>query len=939
MALGTPYNVGSKAQAAGVTTTVVNVGTDANGDATTVPAAGESVFVLIGAGFGSAAITSVTDAKANTYVLSQKVTPANNESVWIYECLNPGTHLAAADAVTVTWTASTSGTTNVRVIGCAGVASSSADDTSGTTSGSSTAPSAATGSGLAQASELVISVIQSGNATGGVKTWGNSFTQMGHNLRSGSGSYLGVAVFSTTTTAAVTSSATLTTTGGWGQIVATYKASTGGAGALSIVQTSPLPAGQVGVAYTDQLTATGGITPYTWAITAGALPAGLTLASGTGGNQGTGDITYAGLNAGPGGAPTIAQLNAVNAAFGPVGCTKFFFSSGGSGIYTGLLGGDANGGGSSGWSASGGSAGYTCATITAAIPGIFIQVNWGAMMSATAINNFVSSIPRTVAEVGFCFQSEPEHAYAASAGAQFVSDYTDQANKIRAAQALTTVKLTLMTAHYYNPYQVGGSANAAILNGSFIPRADVVDVPGLDFYDRKVYWNGPDFSTSTGFVNWVNLVKGQGKPLCFPEYGISGAASAAEQNSRLQADWAYIQGAFGAGGTLSPYPLYMWNYWNVGGTGFSTAPPSTINQMLSAAVNSTWAAIEASAGGQNSGTPTGTGGAISGTPTAVVTNQAVTIRVTDAASVTASTAFTMTTTAAGALAITNTSPLPGGTTGVAYTTILTAVGGTAPYTWSLLSGTLPTGLAISGQTITGTPTVPGTSAFTLKVTDNVAATATLAASVTISSALSITTSSPLPGAAVGVSYTTTLAAVNGTTPYTWQVTAGVLPDGLILDTAAGVISGTPTTAGVGTFTVTVTDSAAAASATAAVVFTLPVASTGVLATPGRRKFGGGDADFAISASGTSITLVPNAVVTFWTALSGGSQYTDLQNTGGGAITSVTADANGQIPEFFGPAGIWKMAADAGGGTRRWVTASDIGDFLNAVYTSVHALGG
>ena len=50
---------------------------------------------------------------------------------------------------------------------------------------------------------------------------------------------------------------------------------------LSLTFTAP-PAGQVGVAYTDTLTAAGGTTPYTWSVSAGSLPAGLTLTASTG---------------------------------------------------------------------------------------------------------------------------------------------------------------------------------------------------------------------------------------------------------------------------------------------------------------------------------------------------------------------------------------------------------------------------------------------------------------------------------------------------------------------------------------------------------------------------------------------------------------------------------------------------------------------------------
>ena len=69
-------------------------------------------------------------------------------------------------------------------------------------------------------------------------------------------------------------------------------------------------------------------------------------------------------------------------------------------------------------------------------------------------------------------------------------------------------------------------------------------------------------------------------------------------------------------------------------------------------------------------------------------------------------------------------------------------------------------------------------------------------------ALAITTAS-LPAGTVNAAYSQTLAATGGTTPYSWSVSAGTLPAGLSLS-AAGVLGGTPTTAGTSNFTVQVT---------------------------------------------------------------------------------------------------------------------------------------
>jgi hypothetical protein len=64
--------------------------------------------------------------------------------------------------------------------------------------------------------------------------------------------------------------------------------------------------------------------------------------------------------------------------------------------------------------------------------------------------------------------------------------------------------------------------------------------------------------------------------------------------------------------------------------------------------------------------------------------------------------------------------LPNATFGTDYSQTLQAIGGTAPYHWSVVSGSLPGGLTLHSTTaqITGTPTSAGTSTFTVKVTDS-----------------------------------------------------------------------------------------------------------------------------------------------------------------------------------------------------------------------------
>ena len=96
-------------------------------------------------------------------------------------------------------------------------------------------------------------------------------------------------------------------------------------------------------------------------------------------------------------------------------------------------------------------------------------------------------------------------------------------------------------------------------------------------------------------------------------------------------------------------------------------------------------------------------------------------------------------------------------------------------------------------------------------------------SETPSSSLAISTTS-LPSGTVGTSYSATLLANGGTSPYTWSIPAASLPSGLSLDQSTGAITGTPTTSGTYTFTATVTDSASQAN-TASQMLSITIAAS------------------------------------------------------------------------------------------------------------------
>ncbi|SPE60035.1 exported hypothetical protein [Verrucomicrobia bacterium] len=131
--------------------------------------------------------------------------------------------------------------------------------------------------------------------------------------------------------------------------------------------------------------------------------------------------------------------------------------------------------------------------------------------------------------------------------------------------------------------------------------------------------------------------------------------------------------------------------------------------------------------------------------------------------------------------------LPNGTNGLAYRQQLSAIYGQPPYSWALLSGSLPAGLTLATNgLLSGTPATGGTFYFTVEATDTLSATATQPLSMTVFAPpvimLEPTNNSILVPVGGNVNLT---VSVTGAGPFTyqWQLNGTNLPNGIITTVA------------------------------------------------------------------------------------------------------------------------------------------------------------
>ncbi|MBO3760214.1 putative Ig domain-containing protein [Ciceribacter sp. L1K22] len=210
----------------------------------------------------------------------------------------------------------------------------------------------------------------------------------------------------------------------------------------------------------------------------------------------------------------------------------------------------------------------------------------------------------------------------------------------------------------------------------------------------------------------------------------------------------------------------------------------------------------------------------------------------------------------------------------------------------------------SGTSITYTPTAgySGADSFTYTATNSSGTSEAATVTVTVSAPALAVSPSSLPAATGGVAYDATVTAAEGTAPYTFEITAGDLPDGLTL-ASDGTISGTPAGDESASFTITATDAYGATgsrSYTLGVAVAAPVAgdvSASVAANSSANAIpvnlsGGAAASVAIASqpqhgtatvSGTAISYTPAAGFSGTDSFT----YTASNATGTSAAATVT----------------------------------------------------
>ena len=159
------------------------------------------------------------------------------------------------------------------------------------------------------------------------------------------------------------------------------------------ISSSTLPTGQAGVAYAGGLTASGGTLAYTWSISSGQLPAGLTLAATTGAISGTPNVSGAfnfSASVKDSGNPVQSQTAATSISVTPAAATTLAITS------SALSAGQAGTAYAAGLTAVGGTLAYTWSISSGQLPsGLTLAATTGVISGTPNVSgtfNFSASV-------------------------------------------------------------------------------------------------------------------------------------------------------------------------------------------------------------------------------------------------------------------------------------------------------------------------------------------------------------------------------------------------------------------------------------------------------------------------------------------------------------------------------------------------------------------
>lgn len=634
-------------------------------------------------------------------------------------------------------------------------------------------------------------------------------------------------------------SATDSTSGGGPYAGSRSYSFTVGAPTISIAP-STLPAATAGTPYSQTMTASGGTSPYDYSLVAGTLPTGITLASagslaGTPTSPGNFTFTIRATDSSFGdGAPFSADraysvvVNAPTIVVGPASLPNPTVGT----AYSQTL------------SASGGTAPHTFFVTSGALPA-GLTLTGSGVLSGTPTSAGSFSFTVTAADAN---SHQGSRAYTVTSGgpSQVITPSTLPTGSAGSAYPSTQFSTTGGTSPHSYAVTGGMLPSGLTLSASGALTGTPSQAGQFSFTVASTdssTGSGAPFPVHRSYTVTIAAPAITVAPATLPNPTVAKAYDTTLLSSGGTAPYTFavtggalprglaLSSAGELSGTSTAGGTFVFTVTSTDAGGFTgarayavtvgtptlTLDPSTVpaataeadySARLTAAGGTAPYSFAVSAGVLPSGLRLDTtSGRISGTPT-VAGSFTFSVTATDSSTGTGpfdvSKSYTLSV-ASPAIAV-GPSRLVGATAGVAYDEVLSGSGGTSPYEYAVSAGTLPTGLALSGDEIVGTPTAVGSFDFTVLATDALGFTGSRTYEVDVASPGLVVTPSLLSAGAAETPYSQTFSTTGGTSPYTYTVSDGSLPAGLSLDAASGTISGTPTTAGRFTFTVASTDS-------------------------------------------------------------------------------------------------------------------------------------